>query len=98
MKALIAHHPTRSARAKHPSRLRALLTRKIWLPKLIYEGLPVFYAVLGMLAIGSTLFVTSWYWVVPFYWLLGLMCLHGAGLIWGVRKRYRRRHKQEHDA
>ncbi len=70
--------------------IRRLLTRKIWLPALLYEGLPYFYALAGALAIASTLFVSDWYWVLPYCWLMGLACLHGAIYVWRIRRHYRR--------
>lgn len=93
MKSLSARHPTLPFAGLFKT-LRALLTRKIWLPKLIYESLPLFYSLFGMMAITSTMFAPGWYWLMPFSWLLGLMCLHGAVLVWRVRRHYRRRSEQ----
>lgn len=78
----------------HRRRITGWLTRKIWLPKLVYEGLPLLYSLCGLLAIAATLFLPGWSWLIPFGWLLGLMCLHGAIVVSRIRRAYRRRHRQ----
>lgn len=83
-----AHAASRSEPVRR--RLPSWLTRKIWLPKLIYESLPALYSVFGLSAIAATLFLPGWSWLIPFGWLLGLMCLHGAIVVSRVRRAYRR--------
>ncbi|MGI9205546.1 MAG: hypothetical protein ACR2Q3_16140 [Woeseiaceae bacterium] len=53
-----------------------LINRKIWLPKLLYDGLPLFYLLAGVLALVATLYIGAWYWVVPHYVLFSAGCLH----------------------
>ena len=69
-----------------------ILARKIWLPKVIYDLLPVFYIVSGIAALLATLYVSDWFWVLPHYLLFSAACLHLGGLI------FRRRHKHRTDA
>ena len=53
-----------------------LLQKKIWLPKLIYDGLPYFYLTAGFAAFFATLYITEWFWILPHYLLLSAACLH----------------------
>lgn len=62
-----------------------LATRKIWLPKLLYDGLPYFYLTAGFAALFATLYINEWFWVLPHYLLFSAACLHLAMLV------YRRR-------
>jgi hypothetical protein len=68
-----------------------LLTRKIWLPKLLYSALPFFYIIVGLLAFAATVYVSHWFWIVPHYLLFSAACLHMGVLI------YRRRQRARHD-
>lgn len=71
-------------------RLRALLFRRLWLPKIVYDALPYLYIVLGLVALGSAMFTPGWTWILPWAILIGLICLH-AGLALATL-RYRVRH------
>ncbi|MDP2325655.1 MAG: hypothetical protein Q8N51_16745 [Gammaproteobacteria bacterium] len=64
-------------------------TRRIWLPKLLYEALPWIYCGLGAYALAAGLFLPNPRWLLPYLALLGAACLH-IGL-WCVvlRRRYR---------
>ena len=64
-----------------------VLSRKIWLPKLLYDALPYFYLASGFLAFFATLYISAWFWVLPHYLLFSVACLHLAVLV------YRRRHR-----
>lgn len=66
----------------------SLLTRKIWLPKLVYDGLPWFYLAAGAAALFATLHINEWFWVVPHYVLFSAACVHLAVHV--LRKRRRR--------
>ena len=61
-----------------------LLDKRIWLPKLLYDGLPYFYLTAGFAAFFATLYVNEWFWVVPHYLLFSAACLH---LGFAVRRR-----------
>lgn len=65
-----------------------LLTRKIWLPKILYDALPWFYLASGVLAFLATLHISAWYWVVPHYVIFSGACIH-LGFV--VRRRRKRR-------
>jgi len=65
-----------------------LVSRKIWLPKLIYDALPYFYLVSGISAFFTTLYISDWFWVLPHYLLFSAACVHFGVLV------YRRRHRK----
>ena len=67
--------------------LEKLATKKIWLPRLLYDSLPYFYFVAGMAAFFAALYISEWFWVVPQYILFSAACLHLAFAV------YRRRRK-----
>lgn len=66
-----------------------LVTRKIWLPKFLYDALPFFYLVSGILAFLATLYVSAWFWIVPHYLLFSAACVHLGFVI--LRRRARAR-------
>jgi len=61
-----------------------LLHKRIWLPKLLYDGLPYFYLTAGFAAFFATLYINEWFWVLPHYLLFSAACLH---LGFAVRRR-----------
>lgn len=68
---------------------RGFAFRKIWLPKLVYDSLPVFYLASGVTAFLSTLYVSNWYWVLPHYVLFSGLCIHLGVVV------YCRRHRKQ---
>jgi len=70
-----------------------LATRRIWLPKLLYDGLPWFYLAAGVAAFLATVYVSTWLWIVPHYLLFSLACLHLGMAV--LRKRRRTRRERE---
>jgi fatty acid desaturase len=68
-----------------------LLSRKIWIPKLIYAALPFFYICAGIAALLATLYIGHWLWVLPHYLFFAAACLHMGFMI------YRRRSKSRDD-
>lgn len=58
-----------------------LMSRKIWLPKIIYTALPLFYVFAGLGALVTTVYVNGWTWVLPHYLLFAVACLHMGILI-----------------
>jgi hypothetical protein len=56
--------------------VKRLLTRRIWLPKFVYDCLPWFYLSAGVLALLATIFVGDWFWILPYYFLFAAGCLH----------------------
>lgn len=67
-----------------------LATKKIWLPKVLYDGLPWFYLVAGFSALFATIYVSTWLWVVPHYLLFSFACIHLAFVVLRKRRRARR--------
>ena len=70
-----------------------LLTRKIWLPKLLYALLPYFYFAAGIAAFLATMYISEWFWVLPHYLLFSAACVH-----LGVFVYRRRRHAASDNA
>jgi hypothetical protein len=66
-----------------------LATRKIWLPKLLYDSLPYFYLVSGIAAFLATINISDWFWVLPHYLLFSAACLHLAFHVYRRRRRSR---------
>lgn len=77
-----------------PRRDHGLISRKIWLPKLLYDALPYFYLASGLSAFFATLYIAEWFWVLPHYLLFSIICVH-LGII--VYRRRHRRPKQQLD-
>ncbi len=65
-----------------------MMSRKIWLPKLLYNALPVFYIAAGAAALVATVYIGDWFWVLPHYVLFSIACIHMGVLVF--RRRYRR--------
>ena len=72
---------------KTPAKARGV-SRKIWLPKLLYDALPYFYLASGIAAFLATLYINEWFWVLPHYLLFSAACLHLGIFV------YRRRHRK----
>lgn len=53
-----------------------VMSRKIWLPQLIYDILPFFYIASGFAALLATLYISAWFWVLPHYLLFSAACVH----------------------
>ena len=70
----------------------SLVSRKIWLPKLLYDALPYFYLVSGIAAFLTTMYISDWFWVLPHYLLFSAACLHLGIFV------YRRRRRSPDDA
>jgi hypothetical protein len=69
--------------------LEKIATKKIWLPRLLYDILPYFYLAAGIAAFFAALYISEWFWVLPQYILFSAACLHLAFAV------YRRRRKPE---
>ncbi|MEM1174662.1 MAG: hypothetical protein AAGA33_12495 [Pseudomonadota bacterium] len=74
---------------KEESGGKAVVLRKIWLPKLLYDCLPYFYLASGIAALFATLYINQWFWVVPHYLLFSAACLH-----FGIAVFRRRRNRE----
>lgn len=74
---------TREKRGKH-------LSRKIWLPKILYDALPYFYLTAGFAAFFATLYISEWFWVLPHYLLFSAACIHLGIFVIRRRRNYRK--------
>ncbi len=63
-----------------------LATRKIWLPKVIYDALPWFYLTSGIIAFLTTLYISEWFWVLPHYLLFSAACIHFGAIVINRRR------------
>ncbi len=68
-----------------------LATKKIWLPKFLYDVLPYFYLASGFAAFFATLYISEWFWVLPHYLLFSAACIHLGFIV------YRRRRSRQPD-
>lgn len=75
-----------------------LATRKIWLPKLVYDALPWFYLAAGCAALFATLYISEWFWVLPHYLLFSGACLHLGFAVYRRRRRSKREGNRMEDA
>jgi hypothetical protein len=60
--------------------------KKIWLPGLLYDGLPYFYLTAGFAAFFTTLYISDWFWILPHYLLFSATCLHLALSVYRLRR------------
>lgn len=65
----------------------SVVSRKIWLPKAIYDALPYFYLVAGVAAFFATLYISNWLWILPHYLLFSAACVHLGVLVLRRRRR-----------
>jgi hypothetical protein len=72
---------------------RSFVSRKIWLPKALYDAIPYFYIAAGLAAFLATLYIHTWLWILPHYLLFSAACLHIGILI--LRRRMRPRERRQ---
>lgn len=83
------HKPENLTDTQNVTRNRVgFISRKIWLPKALYNLLPYFYLISGLAALLATLYVGNWLWVVPHYLLFSVACLHMGILVYRRRRRH----------
>ena len=70
--------------------LREIADRRIWLPRLFYESLPLLYILVGSAAVLSTIFNRHWSWMLPHVLLLGCFLVHLGLMVRRSRLRARR--------
>lgn len=75
-----------------PRNAGSLLTRKIWLPRIVYDCLPYFYLTAGFAAFFATLYISEWFWVLPHYLLFSAACVHLAVAVYRRRRGSSRNH------
>ena len=66
-------------------------TTRVWIAKPLYEFLPTFYILSGLLALVSAIYVTHWYWAMPLWFVFGCLCLQAGVFVWKKRRDYRSR-------
>jgi len=66
------------------------VSRKIWLPKIMYDALPYFYLTSGFAAFFATLYISEWFWVLPHYLLFSAACIHLGIAVYRRRRRHAR--------
>ena len=76
-------------------KLRKILFRKLWLPRVIYESLPYLYILAGLTTLISGVYLPDGTWILPYVVLLGLICLHAGLAVAALRYRYSR-HQGHH--
>ncbi len=90
MESTAAGKATHLTAARHnTSKKASLVSRRIWLPKLLYDALPYFYLASGFAAFFATLYINEWFWVLPHYVLFSAVCIHIGVLV------YTRRHRKK---
>lgn len=67
-----------------------LLMKRIWLPRPVYEALPVIYIICGLIALGSALHLPGRSWMLPWGIVLGLAAIHFGLGIFALRHRWRK--------
>lgn len=60
--------------------------KNVWLPKMLYDGLPYFYLTAGFAAIFATLYISDWFWILPHYLLFSAACMHLAYVVYRQRR------------
>ena len=86
--------PTASGKTADAAHKRAVeseagsfLTRRVWLPKIVYDALPYFYVIAGVAAFLATLYISEWFWVLPHYLLFSIACVHFGLFIFKCRRK-----------
>jgi hypothetical protein len=63
---------------------------RTWLSKSIYEPLPYFYMIAGVLMLTASDYLDYWHWQ-SICLVLGIALLAAGGIVWWRRQEYRRR-------
>jgi hypothetical protein len=63
-----------------------LASKKLWLPKFLYDLLPYFYLTSGFAALFATLYIGEWFWVLPHYLLFSAACIQMALAVFKRRR------------
>lgn len=85
-----ALHAPAQSHGDAPGKLRSLLLRRLWLPRIVYEALPYLYIACGLVALASAMYTPDWTWILPWAILVGLISLHAGLALVALRYRFRR--------
>ncbi len=67
--------------------------RPFWLPKPVYESLPYYYIVAGLICLGAALFPDFWPWTYVAV-VAGFGCLVAGLVVWLKRRGFRQSSQQ----
>lgn len=71
-------------------RLWRYLLKPVWLPRFIYESLPLIYICSGLVALAAAVYLPGRTWIVPWAIVFGFATLHlGIGIA-ALRHKFRR--------
>lgn len=70
--------------------LLRLLLRRVWLPRALYEALPILYICAGTIALAAALYHPGWAWIVPWAIVFGLAAMHFGIYLLALRHKIRR--------
>jgi hypothetical protein len=65
----------------------SFMSRKVWLPKLLYNLLPYFYFTAGFAAFLASMYISDWFWVLPHYLLFSAACIQLGMIVYRRRRR-----------
>lgn len=60
----------------------------MWVSKPIYESLPYFYLLVGVVCLAASMYLSHWYWP-EICFSVGLFCLVAGLVVWLKRRDYR---------
>ncbi len=69
----------------------------MWLPKPVYESLPLFYVLTGLLFIAGAAYVAHWLWAAPYYMVFGYLCVVSGVVLFLKRLSHRRQKLQDEE-
>ena len=90
--------PAAAAKSGLIARISQVLSRKLWLPRALYEALPYCYVVAGTAALLSALYLPGWTWILPYLVLIGAISLHTGLAVLTLRWRLRHPRKGQDQA
>ena len=65
----------------------------MWVSKPIYESLPYFYLLVGLLSLAGSMYLNYWYWPEVCFGI-GLFCLVAGLVVWLRRRDHRDHHRR----
>lgn len=68
----------------------------MWVSKPIYESLPYFYLLSGVICLAASMYLNHWIWP-EICFAVGLFCLVAGLVVWLMRRDYRRQDRRASD-